>query len=187
MNAASSLQFPTAFTGTERRVELTGEAYFEVAKNIEKPFIVNADHLSVKVLGTHFNITAYRDGSKLTTTLLEGSVRVDDGQNDVLIKPGQEASLERNKKSFKVTEVDVQEAIAWKEGIFVFNDENIESIMRKLSRWYDIDVQFETDLKNKDFSGTISRFKNIEEVLEMLQLTGSVHFKIEGRKIHVLQ
>lgn len=186
MNAASSLQFPAAFTGTERRVKLTGEAYFEVAKNIEKPFIVNADQLSVKVLGTHFNIAAYRDGSKLTTTLLEGSVRVDNGKNNVLIKPGQEAALERDITSFKITEVDVQEAIAWKEGVFVFNDENIESIMRKLSRWYDIDVQFETDLRNKDFSGTISRFKNIEEVLEMLQLTGSVHFKIEGRKIYVL-
>lgn len=186
LNAASILTFPTAFSRTERKVELTGEAYFEVAKNKEKPFIVETGDLSVNVLGTHFNIAAYRDESKLTTTLMEGSVRIDHGKNKMLIKPGQEASLEKNKNFVQVREVDVEEAIAWKNGVFVFNDENIESIMRKLSRWYDINVHFETELKNKDFSGTISRFKNVEEVLEMLQLTGSIHFKIQGRDIYVL-
>lgn len=186
LNAASALTFPTAFSLTERKVELTGEAYFEVAKNKEKPFIVETGGLSVNVLGTHFNIAAYPDESILRTTLVEGSLRIDPGENKVLIKPGQQASLERNKNFVQVREVDIKEAIAWKNGVFVFNDENIESIMRKLSRWYDINVHFEAELKNKDFSGTISRFKSVEQVLEMLQLTGSIHFKIEGREIYVL-
>lgn len=186
LNAASGLTFPTSFSGKERKVTLAGEAYFEVARDKEKPFLVDAYDLSVNVLGTHFNISAYQDGSKLATTLVEGSVRVDHGKNKVFIKPGQQASLEKDKNVVEVNQVDVEDAIAFKNGIFVFNDENIESIMRKLSRWYDIDVQYETELKNKDFSGTISRFKSVEEVLEMLQLTGGIHFKIEGRKVYVL-
>ncbi len=117
---------------------------------------------------------------------MKGSVRVDNGKNKVFIKPGQQASLEKDKNVVEVNQVDVEDAIAFKNWIFVFNDENIESIMRKLPGWYDIDVQDETELKNKDFSGTISRFKRVEEVLEMLQLTGAIHFKIEGTKVYVL-
>ena len=185
LNAASSLKFPTFFPGKERNVELTGEAYFEVAKNKSKPFKVLSQNQTVEVLGTHFNINAYSDEEVTNTTLLEGSVRISkrsaDGKGENgerLLKPGQQAKLGAD---IQVSNADVQAAVAWKNGYFVFAHEPIQSIMRQLSRWYDVDVVYQGKATTENFTGTISRFENISEVLDMLQLTGAVHFKIESQ------
>ena len=190
LNAASSITFPTVFTGNERRVQITGEAYFEVAPLIPKgghgkmPFKVEVGQMEVKVLGTHFNIKAYDDESSIKTTLLEGSVRVTKENSDALLKPGQEAILD-DQGDFKVTKANVEEAVAWKDRLFQFNNESIKSIMRQLSRWYDIEVVYQGNVADKKFSGVMSQNTNLSQVLKMLQLTKSVHFKMEGTKVIV--
>lgn len=186
LNAGSSLHFPTAFAGKERRVELKGEAYFEVAKNKAMPFKVFANDMEVKVLGTHFNVMAYEDEKSMNTTLLEGSVQVLKGSGRVYLEPGEEAVLNKTSGNMNVSTADIEHAVAWKNGYFIFSDENIESIMRKVSRWYNVDVTFKGSMNNKDFVGTISRNKNVSELLRMLELTGAVHFSIEGRRITVM-
>ncbi|MBS7564101.1 DUF4974 domain-containing protein [Mucilaginibacter sp. Bleaf8] len=187
LNAASSLTFPTAFIGKERQVVLNGEAYFEVAKNKAMPFKVAANNVTVQVLGTHFNVMAYDDEKLVSATLLEGAVKLHSGQDDVLLKPGHQARFNKTEQSFKVVEVDTEEAIAWKNGYFMFNNENIYSVMRKLSRWYNVEVSFQEDLSKKTLWGTVSRFEDVSQVLKMLELTGTVHFKVEGRRITVMQ
>jgi ferric-dicitrate binding protein FerR (iron transport regulator) len=191
LNAASSITFPTAFTGNERRVQITGEAYFEVTKDPKKPFTVfisslsgKLDETEVKVFGTHFNIKAYDDESSIKTTLLEGSVRVTKENSDALLKPGQEAILD-DQGDFKVTKANVEEAVAWKDRLFQFNNESIKSIMRQLSRWYDIEVVYQGNVADKKFSGVMSQNTNLSQVLKMLQLTKSIHFKMEGTKVIV--
>jgi transmembrane sensor len=189
LNAASSLKFPAAFLAAERTVELTGEAYFEVAKLTgplvaglpggRVPFKVITARQTVEVLGTHFNINAYADEASVNTTLLEGSVKVIRAETNSaqLLKPGQQARLRDN---IRVLNVDASDFIAWTNGYFTFSHENIGSIMRQVSRWYDINIQYEGDVTQEVFVGTISKFKDVEQVLHMLQLTGSVHFKIEN-------
>lgn len=184
LNAASSLRFPVAFTGAERRVELTGEAYFEVAKDARHPFKVAARGAEVTVLGTHFDVQAYDDEPALAATLLEGAVRLGQGTQQALLRPGQQARC-WPQGTIQVHEVDVQHAVAWKNGYFVFNDEPIEAIMRQVSRWYDVDVHYQSTLTNKDFNGKISRYKDAADVLRVLELTGAVHFTTEGRRITV--
>jgi transmembrane sensor len=184
LNAASSLRFPTAFTGRERRVELTGEAYFEVAKNKQLPFKVSVEATEVTVLGTHFNVMAYADEPSLTTTLLEGAVRVSGGGQQVLLRPGQQARQQAG-GTMAVATVDPQNAVAWKNGQFIFNDEPIESIMRQISRWYDVEVEYQGTMKGKEFNGTVSRFDNASQVLHMLELTGAIHFNTQGNRIIV--
>jgi transmembrane sensor len=184
LNAASSLRFPVAFTGAERRVELTGEAYFEVAKDARHPFKVAARGAEVTVLGTHFDVQAYDDEPALTATLLEGAVRLDLGAQQALLRPGQQARP-RPDGTIQVRAVDVQHAVAWKNGYFVFNDEPIEAIMRQVARWYDVDVRCQGLLANKDFNGKISRYKDAADVLRVLELTGAVHFTTESRRITV--
>lgn len=193
LNAGSSLRFPTLFTGSERKVELTGEAYFEIAKNTAMPFKVMSNNSEIRVLGTHFNVMAYDDEKHMSTTLLEGSVQILKGPNKVLIKPGQSAILNKATEKMSVAPVDAEQAVAWKNGYFIFVDENIESIMRKVSRWYDVEVSYKGNMSNKDFTGTISRNKNVSELLRMLELTGAVHFNIvqegpsgKGRRITVM-
>jgi len=185
LNAASSLRFPTYFSGTDRKVELTGEGYFEVAKNKEMPFIVKTDGQQTEVLGTHFNINSYTDEGATRTTLLEGSVRVRTPTAMQLLKPGQQALLKGG--VLKVGDVDIEVATAWKNGQFMFNDEHIEAIMRQISRWYNVEIEFAHQPSDtKLFWGTISRFENVGQVLEILEMTKSVKFKIEGRRIIVL-
>ncbi|WP_114778555.1 FecR family protein [Botryobacter ruber] len=186
LNAASSLRFPAAFRGSVRKVMLTGEAYFEVAKNKDKPFKVAVNGMEVEVLGTHFNIMAYENEKDLKTTLLEGAVKVSTTAEKVLLEPGQRAVLNKEKGNIQVGAADVEEAIAWKNGLFTFNNEDIKSIMRKVSRWYDVDVTYQGDMAGKDFAGTVSRSENVTEVLRMLELTGAVHYKIEGRRVTVM-
>lgn len=186
LNAASTLKFPTSFVAlNERKVELSGEAYFEVTKDIRQPFKVLTTKQEVQVLGTHFNISSYADESIVKTTLLEGSVKVKNllgvKEANVILKPGQQAIV--NEGEIKVTKADVDEVLAWKNGVFVFNDEPLESIMKKVSRWYDVEVVYEGVDKNKLFGGSVSRFDNVSKVLRQLELTGGVHFKVEEGRI----
>ena len=187
LNAASSLTYPIAFSGNERKVQLKGEAYFEVAHNPLKPFRVVSNGQTVEVLGTHFNIDAYSDESLIKTTLLEGSVRVSKGGRIAMLKPGQQAQIANSASSLQisVSNVDTEDAVAWKSGLFVFDGDNIQHIMRMISRWYNVDVDYSGPVPDDVFGGSVSRFSNVSEVLKTLQLTGKVNFKIEGRKIIV--
>jgi transmembrane sensor len=190
LNAASSLKYPSAFKGNERKVELSGEAYFEVSKNKAMPFKVMTNTQTVEVLGTHFNINGYSEELVTKTTLLEGSVSVKNNHNttSVVISPGQQARIMANvNDKIGVVEADTEEVMAWKNNYFRFNNENIKSVMRKISRWYDVNVEYEGNISDEEFNGTISRTKNIAQVLEMLEDTKSVHFKVEGRRIVVMQ
>jgi ferric-dicitrate binding protein FerR (iron transport regulator) len=189
LNAGSSLRYPVRFLGAERKVTLTGEAYFEVEKNISKvkniPFIVLTDKQEVTVLGTHFNINAYTDEPIIKTTLIEGAVkvnRVGAPGDAVLLKPGQQSSMAAGKLS--VSFVNTEEAIAWKNGVFLFNDADLKTVMRSIARWYDVEVLYEGELPNKEFSGDIYRNLNLNQVLDVLSFY-KVHFRVEGRKIIV--
>lgn len=187
LNSGTSLRFPTAFTGSERVVELNGEAYFAVKKNTKMPFhVLTSNNMDVKVLGTEFNVMAYDNEKMINTTLIEGSVEVQKDSKMLKLNPGEEVVLNKVSGNMKIGEADIEQATAWKEGQFVFVNENIESIMRKVSRWYNVDVEYKGNLRNKDFVGTISRKKNVSELLKMLELTGAVHFGIEGRRITVM-
>ena len=185
LNASSSIRFPTTFFGSERIVELTGEGYFEVAKNASKPFIVHVNDMNVRVLGTHFNIMAYSNESLIKTTLLEGSVMVSKGTHESLLVPGQQALIGTG-DAIRVQEADVAKEVSWKNGYFTFNRDNIRSVMRQLSRWYDMDVNFEGKESTDEFSGKIRRTATVAEALRILQLT-DVQFKIEGKKVTIKQ
>lgn len=185
LNAASSITYPTAFIGNERKVTMTGEAYFEVTKSKNMPFIVSVEDAEVQVLGTHFNIMAYKEENAVKTTLLEGSVRFVSGNNASLLKPGQQSQLTKDGQVNVISGVDVDEVMAWKNGLFYFKNADIETVMRQLSRWYDVDIQYQGEIKPKKFGGEIQRDLNLSEVLEGLKETG-IHFRIEGKKLIVL-
>ena len=185
LNAASSLKFPAIFTGKERNVELVGEAYFEVAKNKNMPFRVSTGKLNIEVLGTHFNVSAYQDDDAIKTTLLEGSVKLTTANSQALLKPGEQATLGQQQR-INIQSINTDEAVAWKNGYFVFNNENIQCIMKKISRWYDVEVVYSGKVDENDFGGTVSRFDSVNEVLRSLELTGTVHFKLDGRRITVM-
>lgn len=192
LNAQSSLTFPTAFTGNRRLVNLKGEGYFEVTKLKKMPFMVVANKQTVFVYGTHFNVNSYVDEECTKTTLLEGSVDVLSVEQEqapkaifkiATLKPGQQAEFSNGR--LKVQQADVEEAIAWKNGKFKFSNENIESLMRKVARWYDVDIEYKGKISKEGFGGQVSRSRNVSEILEVLQLTRLVHFEIEGRRIIV--
>ncbi|PTQ97863.1 FecR family protein [Mucilaginibacter yixingensis] len=187
LNSASSLKFPTTFSGSERRVTLTGEGYFEVAKNKEKPFYVDINHVEVRVLGTHFNIAAYEDDNDITTTLLEGAVQVKNSDQSSTIKPGEQAVVKNDCNAIKVSPANIEKAMAWKNGYFIFGDEDIKSIMKKISRWYDVEVVYSGDFNNIRFGGTFYRSKSIDELLSNLEAIGKINFKIAGRRIIVMK
>jgi len=188
LNAASSLKYPLVFNGSNRKVELTGEGYFEVAKNKEKPFLVRTNNQEVEVLGTHFNINAYPEEKEIKTTLLEGKVLVRKGNVGSMIKPGEQTINLKSSKGLKlITLEDANEMVAWKNGLFLFKHEDLYSIMNRLSRWYDVEIDYRGNFANQYYSGTISRFEEVEDVLKIMQLTGSVNFKIEGRRIIVMK
>ncbi len=184
LNAASSLNYPTAFVGTDRQVQLKGEAYFEVAEDKNRPFTVLVGDMQVNVLGTHFNVMAYDDENAIKTTLLRGSVKVTRGQASHLLAVGQEASCERSSGAFRMLDVDADGAVAWKNGYFQFNGIAIETVMRQIARWYDVDVEYQ-GRTNEHFRGKIPRSVNVSEVFKMLELTGAAHFTLEGKKIIV--
>ncbi len=185
LNAASVLKYPVRFSKTERTVELVGEAYFEVAKDPAKPFILQTLDQKISVLGTHFNVNSYPEDKLHKTTLLEGAIRVssNNGDQPLLLKSGQEYESGHGKA--KVRQVDTQESVAWKNGEFVFTDESLESIMNKIARWYNVNVSYEQVDPATRFGGAVSRFSDISKVLEKLELTGEVRFRINGRRIIV--
>ncbi|ARS40376.1 hypothetical protein CA265_12200 [Sphingobacteriaceae bacterium GW460-11-11-14-LB5] len=184
LNAQSSITYPTKFNGNQRKVKISGEAYFEVAHNKKMPFKVESRGQVVEVLGTHFNIMAYADEEIIKTTLLEGSVKIFNNRQSQLLKPGQQAVASSNGISLS-DYVDVEEAIAWKNGDFQFN-ENLETIMSKIARWYNVEVVYQVKPSSDlTFSGRISRSRNISAILKMLEYNGDVHFKIEGRRVIV--
>jgi ferric-dicitrate binding protein FerR (iron transport regulator) len=183
LNAGSSLTYPVAFVGNERKVTIKGEAYFEVAHDDSKPFVVSKDDVSVTVLGTHFNVNAYDDEDALKVTLLEGSVRVASNGNLKVIKPGEQAIAASGKLQV-ASDVDLNEVMAWKNGIFKFKDATIESVMRQIARWYDVEVSYEGKVTNH-FIATIPRNVSAANAFKILEQTGGVNFKIEGNKVMV--
>lgn len=185
LNAASSLKFPAAFTGKERRVELSGEAYFEVSKNPAKPFIVHSSQQEVLVLGTHFNIKAYEEEGMVRTSLLEGKVNISAHGELASLVAGQEA-VQKTNGDIRVKEADVAQSISWKNGLFQFNNASIEEVMLQLSRWYDVEVSYEGKPPVKQFTGTISRQVGMKEILSMLSYTG-VRFNVKNNQILVKQ
>ncbi|RXF68789.1 FecR family protein [Arcticibacter tournemirensis] len=199
LNSASSIRFPTVFNSDERKVEITGEAYFEVAKKFKVegsefkeqhservPFIVMTAEQEVEVLGTHFNINAYADEGETKTTLLEGSVRVTPGRNSVtaskLLEPGQESIVRSADHATSVRQADLEKAVAWKNGYFKFDRENIQSLMRQVSRWYDVDVEYRGGIPSDEFVGKIKRTAYVSGVLRILELS-NIKCRVEGRKI----
>jgi transmembrane sensor len=185
LNAASSISYPTVFTGNARKVRVTGEVYFDVAKNGNAPFIVDVDgQLEVTVLGTAFNVNAYRNEENVLATLINGKVKVVKGNESVVLVPGDQSAV-RNGKLQVANSVDIEKIIAWKENKFVFEGDKLSAILRQLERWYDVEVVYEGKLSDELFSGVISRNKNVSEVFKMLQQAGNVKYRIAGRKIFV--
>jgi ferric-dicitrate binding protein FerR (iron transport regulator) len=187
LNAASSLHFPTAFTSKERIVEVTGEAYFEVAQNAAMPFIVKINDgkpepAEILVLGTSFNIDAYTDEQAERTTLLEGAVRMRRGDDGVLLKPGLQAQLNKQGEFKTASDVNIDEVMAWKNGFFQFEEANLETIMRQISRWYDLDVVIAKPLSNERYTGRVSRNLKLGDMLKVLELS-DLNVKIEGKKL----
>jgi ferric-dicitrate binding protein FerR (iron transport regulator) len=185
LNAETSLTYPVIFKGNRRSVTLNGEAYFEVTKNASMPFIVKTSGQTVEVLGTHFNVNSYADESAVKTTLLEGSVRVADNSNksEVVLQPGQQA-VDHPGIIRVVRDADIEEAMAWKNGKFIFRNADLHTIMRQLSRWYDVDVEFQGIIPEKHYRGRISRNVPASQVFEILKTSG-INFLISGRKIIV--
>jgi ferric-dicitrate binding protein FerR (iron transport regulator) len=187
LNAASSITYPTAFTGSQRKVKITGEVYFEVAHNSRMPFIVEKGSLAVEVLGTHFNINAYDDEDAMKTTLLEGKVKTSmvNGEWSIL-KPGQQAVMHNSRFTIH-DNVDLEAIMAWKNGLFHFENADIKAVMRQLARWYDVDVVYKNPAAKSDpLFIDMSRNANLSDVLKALELSGSARFHIEGKKIIVL-
>jgi transmembrane sensor len=186
LNAASSLTYPIVFTGTKREVELTGEAYFEIKENKKYPFIVNALNTHIEVLGTGFNVNAYKNEAGVSTTLVNGAVKVFSQKNSVVIKPGQQINISYSNNQMTTTLPNIDDVLAWREGMFQFENRNIQTIMRQLERWYDVTVEYKGPLPDAEFSGSLSRTENASMLLDALSLTKKVHFIIDGKKIIVL-
>lgn len=192
LNASSAIKFPVSFDRSNQRiVSLTGQAYFEVSKNKNKPFIVETSKQQVEVLGTHFDVNAYADENTVKTTLLEGAVRVSPAKSNPahftarILQPNQQSLLSGDQMD--VIPVETSDVVAWKNGKFMFNNEELESIMKKVARWYDVDIRYvDEKMKKNVYWGTVSKFSKVSKVLNVLEITGDVHFKIEGKTITVM-
>ena len=187
LNAASSIKYPTVFAGKERLVEISGEAYFEVAGDVTKPFTVKkmGSNYAVQVLGTHFNVNAYDDEEVIKTTLLEGAVRIRNKTVNHILKPGQQAVVGKDQDEITIVpDINTSEVMAWKNGLFNFDRADIYTVMRQIGRWYDVDIEYKGRI-TRHFGGSISQDVNVSQVFKMLELTGAVRFSIEGRKIIV--
>lgn len=187
LNADSRLEYPSEFLGDERVVYLEGEAFFDVAKNKQQPFILKTKELDVRVTGTSFNVMAYAADATVQATLVEGSVRVLKDDKEVCeLLPGDQCVLERTSGDCTVNRVNPNSFIAWREGQFFFDNESMESLMRKIARWYDVEVFFEKEeLKSELFYGTITRTDDISQVLDMLVLTKSITYEIKGKVVYI--
>lgn len=186
LNAESSITFPVAFIGNQRDVTVTGEVYFEVAKNKKKPFRVNVNGTTVEVLGTHFNINSYGDNESVNTTLLEGSVKITNRGNQKILKPGDQAQVHKSGLMSVERNVNTESIVAWKNNFFSFNNIDIKSVMMQLIRWYNVEVIYNGGIDDSvKFNGCIPRSVNLSTVLKMLESTGAVSFSIDGKKITV--
>jgi len=181
LNSSSSIKFPAVFSKNERKVEVTGEVYFEVVKDKSKPFKVLFENTEIEVLGTSFNVMAYKDEAFSKTTLVEGSVSLTNRNHNRHLKPGQQASVGSSGK-ITTEEVDIDEAIAWKKGLFYFRDASVEEVMRKAGRWYDIEIEYQGSIPVRQFTGKVSMDVNISELLLMLKYAG-LNCRIENKKI----
>jgi transmembrane sensor len=187
LNAGSSVKYPVAFVGNDRKVEITGEAYFEVAHDKTKPFIVSKGDMEVQVLGTHFNVNAYDDEDDIKVTLLEGSVKVGNKAGDAIIKPGEQAVIASGAKQPKITNnIDLAEVMSWKNGFFQFNRASLQYVMKQLTRWYDVEVVYEAQPEQRQFVGEMERTLSLAQVLKILEKNG-VKFRIDGKKIIVMK
>lgn len=186
LNSVSQLRYPVQFTGKERKVYLSGEAYFDVKTDSLRPFVVESEGMDVRVYGTEFNVTAYRD-EKLRTTLVQGKVGIKvDGEKELLLRPGQMAEYDAQTKHLEVQEVNTYLYTAWIEGTFAFKDETIEEIMGRLSRWYDLNVFYANEeVKKQLYDGIIPQVKDFEDVLRMIEGTATIHFEIKGNTVIV--
>lgn len=185
LNSASELRYPVQFAGRERRVFLSGEAYFEVAKDARHPFVVEVGHAEIEVLGTSFNVYSYLEEQKTEATLVEGQVRFSAGGQEVTLSPGEQGVWDTAGHLDK-REVDVYPYIAWKDGKFVFRKRTLEEVMRIVSRWYNVNVVFEDAVsKQVSFSGNMRRYDDFSQVVGMLEMTGGLEFKIEGKTIYI--
>ncbi|HEY0271702.1 MAG TPA: FecR domain-containing protein [Chitinophaga sp.] len=185
LNSASAIRYPTAFAGDARTVELAGEAYFEITPNASAPFHVKAHKMDVEVLGTGFNIMSYADEPTLRTTLFQGSVKVS-GAGAVLLRPGQQAVWAAG-GTLNVQPANLEEVAAWRNGKFLFRRRSIDEIMRQISRWYDVEIEYRGPRPDAQFTGGLSRTAEASQLLEILQETNNVHFQREGKKIIVTQ
>jgi len=187
LNAASSIRYPTAFSEQVRRVEITGEAYFEIARNKNMPFVVQFNNgTEVRVLGTHFNIKAYSDEPEIKTTLLEGSISITHGQKNILLSSGNQAQIDKKGDIKLVMNSDTEEAVAWKNGSFQFNSADLESVMRQTARWYNLEVEYKGNpSKENRFTGKIPMSVNLSRLLKWMEWS-DVHFKLEGNKLTVM-
>ncbi|NML21975.1 DUF4974 domain-containing protein [Pseudoflavitalea sp. G-6-1-2] len=184
LNAASSLKYPADFTGNFREVELTGEGYFEVTENAAKPFMVQSGNLKIQVLGTSFNLNTYEEEAVAKASLIDGSVKVITGTGSAILKPGQQASISRSTQNISVGNFDTEEVIAWKNGFFQFNKID-ESYLRQLSRWYDVDLQFEAPVKSNEFNGRITRQTKLSSIVDAFNISG-IPCRIEKNKLVIL-
>ena len=189
LNADSKLRIPENFEKSDRTVELiSGEGDFHVVHNAKSPFRVKVKDQVTEDIGTEFNINAYPDEITIKTTLLEGSIKVSNKMHSSVLKPGEQAAIRSSSNAIKTSDVDTDEAFAWKNGKFIFSSTPLEDIMRQLSRWYDVDVVYQDErIKQKQFSAISTRFANASQVLHDIELTGEVKFKIEGKRITVLK
>lgn len=187
LNAETKLIYPNRFTDKTRFVEVQGEAYFEVAKSNGKSFIVQTANEKIEVLGTHFNVNNYANESYSSVSLTEGSVKVEVmNQEPIIMKPGEQVIVEG--KNVRVQQVNVEDVLAWKEGEFMFDNENLESVARKLARWYDLEIEVSAGLKNISIWGSISRYDNFNKVLDIIKMTDKdIQFKVEGRRVRFMK
>jgi hypothetical protein len=185
LNASSSITFPTSFAANERKVKISGEVYFEVAKDKTRPFRVLVNEMQVNVLGTHFNVNAYEDEASVNTTLLEGSVLITEKSKKILLKPGQQAEKQKSGTIVVNDKVNLEEVMGWKNGVFYFENASLQMVLRQLSRWYDVDVEFEKGVEPRTFEGEIQRDLKLSQVLKILE-KNKVHFKIDGKILRVM-
>lgn len=186
LNASSAIQYPTQFLSDTRRIYLTGEAYFEVVENISKPFIVSTSEMEVEVTGTSFNVMAYPNDNSVETTLVEGAVKVKVSNHNIILEPGQQVQFERSSKNIEEKEVNTELYTSWRSGKYIFDYENLENVMTKLSRWYDVETAFkENGTDDLHFSGTLYKYEDIEQTLHIIELATNVKFELIENVIFV--